>query len=109
MADAGRSSYSKPGYALYSVRGLQPDELEEWSKLRMESSSRLAPYQSPKLGVVMIQPTPEQDRLTQMTDEELMAHLNRRADALGIEIIFKPKRRRQLTSAPNNKSEECDG
>jgi hypothetical protein len=44
-----------------------------------------------------------------MSDEELTADLNRRADALGIEIIFKPKRRRQLTSAPNNKSEECDG
>jgi len=28
-----------------------------------------------------------------MTDEELMAHLNRNADALGIEIIFKPKAR----------------
>ena len=29
-----------------------------------------------------------------MTDEELIAHLNRKAGALGIEIIFKPKARR---------------
>ena len=41
----------------------------------------------------MIQPTSDQDRLAQMTDEELIADLNRRADALGIEIIFKPKAR----------------
>jgi hypothetical protein len=94
MANAGRSSYSRPGYALYSVRGLQPDEVEKWSKLRMEAASRLAPYQSPKLGVVMIQPTPEQDWLTQMTDEELTADLDRRADALGIEIIIRLKARR---------------
>ena len=40
-----------------------PDEVEKWSKLRMEAASRLAPYQSPKLGVVMIQPPSEQDRL----------------------------------------------
>ena len=82
------------------------NQLTTWSKLRMEAASRLAPYQSPKLGVVMIQPTSEQDRLAQMTDEELIADLNRRADALGIEIILKPKARRQLTLVPNNKSEE---
>jgi hypothetical protein len=41
----------------------------------------------------MIQPTSDQDRLAQMTDEELIADLDRRADALGIEIIFKPKAR----------------
>ena len=85
------------------------NQLTTWSKLRMEAASRLAPYQSPKLGVVMIQPPSEQDRLAQMTDEELIADLDRRADALGIEIIFKPKARRQLTLVPNNKSEECDG
>ena len=76
-----------------------------------EDASRITPCpcQSPKLDVVMIQPTSDQDRLAQMTDEELIADLNRRTDALGIEIIFKPKGRRQLTSVPNNKSEECDG
>ena len=57
----------------------------------------------------MIQPTSEQDRLAQMTDEELIAALNSKADALGIEITIKPKGRRQLTLVPNNKSEECDG
>ena len=51
----------------------EPDEVEKWSKLRIEAASRLAPYQSPKLGVVMIQPPSEQDRLAQMTDEELIA------------------------------------
>jgi hypothetical protein len=61
-----------------------------------------------KLGVVMIQPPSDQDRLAQMTDEELTADLNRRADALGIEITIKPKARRQVTSVPNNKPEECD-
>jgi hypothetical protein len=73
------------------------------------ATTRLAPYQSPKLGVVMIQPAPEQNRLTQMTDEELMADLSRRADALGIEIIIRPKVRWQLALVPHNKSEECDG
>ena len=87
----------------------KPDEVEKWSKLRIEAASRLAPYQSPKLGVVMIQPPSEQDRLAQMTDEELIAALNSKADALGIEITIKPKGRRQLTLVPNNKSEECDG
>ena len=87
----------------------KPDEVEKWSKLRMEAASRLAPYQSPKLGVVMIQPPSEQDRLAQMTDEELIAALNSKADALGIEITIKPKARRQLTLVTNNKSEECDG
>ena len=60
-----------------------------------EDASRITPcpYQSPKLDVVMIQPTSDQDRLAQMTDEELIADLDRRADALGIEIIFKPKAR----------------
>ena len=38
------------------------NQLTTWSKLRMEAASRLAPYQSPKLGVVMTQPTSEQDR-----------------------------------------------
>ena len=28
----------------------KPDEVEKWSKLRMEAASRLAPYQSPKAG-----------------------------------------------------------
>jgi hypothetical protein len=28
----------------------EPDEVEKWSKLRMEAASRLAPYQSPKLA-----------------------------------------------------------
>jgi hypothetical protein len=73
----------------------------------MEAASRLAPYQSPKLGVVMIQPPSEQDRLAQMTDEELIAALN--SKALGIEITIKPKGRRQLTLVPNNQSEEYDG
>ena len=68
-----------------------------------------APYQSPKLGAVMIQPTSEQDRLAQMTDEELKAALKSKADALGIDITIKPKARRELTLVPNNKSEECDG
>jgi hypothetical protein len=44
-----------------------------------------------------------------MTDEELTALLNSKADELGIEIIFKPKARRQLGLVPNNKSEDCDG
>ena len=57
----------------------------------------------------MIQPTSEQDRLAQMTDEELKAALNSKADALGIDITIKPKARRELTLVPNNKSEECDG
>jgi hypothetical protein len=74
-------------YAQMSIS--EPDEVEKWSKLRMQAAS----YQSPKLDVVMIQPTSDQDRLAQMTDEELIADLDRRADALGIEIIFKPKAR----------------
>ena len=86
-------------YAQMSIS--EPDEVEKWSKLRMEAASRLAPYQSPKLGVVMIQPTSEQDRLAQMTDEELIADLNRKADALGIEIIFKPKARPPSPRATN--------
>jgi hypothetical protein len=94
-------------YARMSIS--EPDEVEKWSKLRMEAASRLAPYQSPKLGVVMIEPPSEQDRLAQMTDEELIAALNSKADALGVEITIKPKGRRQLTLVPNNKSEECDG
>jgi hypothetical protein len=57
----------------------------------------------------MIQLPSEQDRLAQMTDEELTALLNSKADELGIEIIFKPKARRQLGLVPNNKSEDCDG
>jgi hypothetical protein len=43
-----------------------------------------------------------------MTDEELIAALNSKAHALGIEITIKPNGRRQLTSVPNNKSEDCD-
>jgi hypothetical protein len=57
----------------------------------------------------MIQPPSEQDRLAQMTDEELIAALNSKADALGIEITIKPKGPRQLTLVPNNQSEEYDG
>jgi len=91
------------------LRGLSGPNLSRAGFGSRRATSRLAPYQSPKLGVVMIQPTPEQNRLTQMTDEELMADLNRRADALGIEIIIRPKVRRQLTFVPHNKSEECDG
>ena len=97
----GREPPTKPGqklardhleelvdfYAQMSIS--EPDEVEKWSKLRMQAAS----YQSPKLDVVMIQPTSDQDRLAQMTDEELIADLDRRADALGIEIIFKPKAR----------------
>ena len=75
------------------LRGLSGPNLSRAGFGSRRATSRLAPYQSPKLGVVMIQPTPEQNRLTQMTDEELMADLDRRADALGIEIIFKPKAR----------------
>ena len=44
------------------------NQLTTWSKLRMEAASRLAPYQSPKLGAVMIQPTSEQDRLESAND-----------------------------------------
>ena len=79
--------------------------------VKAEDGSRITPcpYQSPKLDVVMIQPTSDQDRLAQMTDEELIAALNSKAGALGIEITVKPKARRQLTLVPNNKSEECDG
>ena len=66
----------------------------------MEAAAKLAPYQSPKLGMLMIQPTPEQDRLRQMTDEELMASLTRRANAMGIEIIIRRKGQPQL--APNS-------
>jgi hypothetical protein len=43
-----------------------------------------------------------------MTDEELTALLNCKADELGIEIIAKPKARRQLAFVSNNKSEECN-
>jgi hypothetical protein len=56
----------------------------------------------------MIQPPSEQDRLAQMTDEELIAALNSKADALGIGITIKPKGQRQLTLVPSNKSEACD-
>ena len=66
-----------------------------------------------KLGVVMIQPPSDQDRLAQMTDEELTADLNRRADALGIEIIFKPKAgvrflNSKLRASMKRKPKNCD-
>ena len=44
-----------------------------------------------------------------MTEEELKAALNSKADTLDIDITIKPKARRELTLVPNNKSEECDG
>jgi hypothetical protein len=67
------------------LRGLSGPNLSRAGFGSRRATTRLAPYQSPKLGVVMIQPAPEQNRLTQMTDEELMADLSRRADALGVE------------------------
>ena len=61
-----------PPFGLARAHQRKAHSIRYTSEVGMALSIML-PYQSPKLGVVMIQPTSEHDRLAQMTDEELIA------------------------------------